>query len=170
MKITSNRVLVLLGTVAVLGGIAFFAWNKLVPSSQRSLELPGLAASGIADSSQHVSVSIALRDRNAEVTLHIQPGWHVNAHPASLEYLIPTTILAGRDGSLHEVQAKYPPGRSSGIVIDGKDIQVYEDGTVIRIPGFASLNGDPIVVRVQACSTRGICLPPANVAASMAGA
>ncbi len=166
MKIISNRVLVLLGTIVVLGSLAFFAWHALAPPSPPSQDLSSFATTGIADSSQYVSASVALRDRGVEVTLHIQPGWHVNAHPASLQYLIPTTILRGHEGSLHEVQANYPAGRSSGIIIEGKDIQVYEDGALIRIPGVASLNGDPIVVRVQACNTQGICLPPANVAAS----
>ena len=119
------------------------------------------------DSSRYVSASVAEHGQYGALTLHIAAGWHVNAHPASLEYLIPTTLSIERNGASHEVKAVYPPGRNSGVVLDGKNIQVYEDGTVIPFSGLVTGEGDRVVVRVQACNTKGICLPPADVVASI---
>lgn len=169
MKIASKHIVVMVAAVIALGAVAFFAWTRFLPAS-RQPEWADTPGNGIVNSSQQVSASIAMHDQTAEVTLHIRAGWHVNAHPASLDYLIPTTVMAERDGSLREVPASYPPGKQSGIIIDGKNIEVYEDGTVIPISGSAGLKGSRIVVRAQACNTEGVCLPPANIPASTAGA
>lgn len=166
MKKNVNRVLAASAAVVVLAVAAAFVWIEAGPRAH----LPSVTDSqaiGMADSSRYVSASVAARDHHAELTLHIATDWHVNANPASLESLIPTTLTLQGEGASHDAQAVYPPGRNSGIVIDGKDIQVYEDGTVIPFTAPSNLKSYRVVVHVQACSTQGICLPPANVVASM---
>lgn len=166
MKTRINQLVAAAAGVAVLAGIAVFArtqFDTLFHSTFAALGGPGMT-----DSSRYVSASVARHGQHdAALTLHIAAHWHVNANPASLEYLIPTTLSIERNGALREIKAVYPPGRNSGVVLDGKDIQVYEDGTVIPFSDLMPGEGDRIVVRVQACNTKGICLPPANVAASI---
>ncbi|TAM53916.1 MAG: disulfide bond formation protein DsbD [Paraburkholderia sp.] len=167
MKRNVNRILAATAAAAVLAGVALWASLQFC-SSQHAPASVVAGSNGMIDSSKYVSASIAEHERQATLTLtlHIAAGWHVNANPASLEYLIPTTLSIEGDGSPQEAKAVYPPGKDSGIVLDGKHIQVYEDGTVIPFLLPAGLANPRIVVHVQACSTQGICLPPANVVAS----
>lgn len=168
MKNRINHSLVMLGIVALMAGVALFAWYRfgLLSPTLASAESLG---SGIGDSSQQVSASVIMRGPSVDVTLHIRPGWHVNANPASLKYLIPTTVSIERGESSYAARANYPPGKNSGLIIDGKNIQVYDDDTIIPLSGLASLAGVHIVVHAQACSTKGVCLPPANVVATTGG-
>ena len=64
-----------------------------------------VARTGLADSSDKVRLNLAeggkaLIGETGEIvlTLDIEPGWHVNANPASMEFLIPTVAKssAGR--------------------------------------------------------------------------
>lgn len=104
--------------------------------------------------------------QNCTVTLHIGHDWHVNAHPASMDGLIASTVLIEHNGLQREVQADSPAGKSSGIVIDKTNIQIYEDGATIPVRNLAIQPGDRILVRVQAGNTQGICLAPATIVAS----
>lgn len=118
----------------------------------------------LADSSRSVSVSARMNNKEVEVVLHIKKGWHVNANPATLDDLIPTTITVLNQKRPLEAVAHYPAGHDSGIAIDGKTILVYEDMT--RIPVSLTQTEVPtrVMVKVQACNDQGICLPPAEVA------
>ncbi|PMS19711.1 disulfide bond formation protein DsbD [Trinickia dabaoshanensis] len=171
MKRNVNRILAATAAAAVLAGVALWASSQF-GSLQFGSSKPAPASvvagsSGMINSSNYVSASVAEHERQATLTLHITAGWHVNANPASLEYLIPTTLSIEGDGSPQEAKAVYPPGKDSGVVLEGKHIQVYEDGTVIPFSLPPSLPMHRIVVHVQACSTQGICLPPANIVASV---
>ncbi|MFL6579423.1 MAG: thioredoxin domain-containing protein [Burkholderiales bacterium] len=97
------------------------------------------------------------------VTVVIDAGYHVNANPASFDYLIPTTLsVEGAPG----VKIAYP----AGIVIkpefarDG--LKVYE-GT-ITLKGTAprgtltNRHRTTAQLKVQAC-TEEVCLPPATL-------
>lgn len=168
MKIRINRRLAMPSILAVMAGVALFAWHRfdlLSPTPASADSLGG----GIGDSSQQVSASVIMRGPSVDVTLHIRRGWHVNANPASLKYLIPTTVSIERGESSFAAQASYPPGKNSGLIIDGKNIQVYDDNTIISLSGLASLAGVHIMVHAQACSTKGVCLPPANIVATTGG-
>lgn len=112
-----------------------------------------------ANSASHVKASLARTGQDGVITLHIGRDWHVNANPASLDNLIPSTVLVARDDKEFPVKADYPVGTSSGIRIGTTDILVYDDGT--RIPVHDA--GQRLVVRVQACNDQGICLAPATI-------
>ncbi|OYV29172.1 MAG: hypothetical protein B7Z81_15270, partial [Acidocella sp. 20-61-6] len=63
-----------------------------------------------------VTVSISPADgakdnRSIAITLHIAKGWHVNANPPSLPFLIPTTVRAEISGKTVPLAVQYPPGR-----------------------------------------------------------
>ena len=64
-----------------------------------------VARTGLADSSDKVRLNLAeggkaLIGETGEIvlTLDIEPGWHVNANPASMEFLIPTVAKSSAGG------------------------------------------------------------------------
>lgn len=100
--------------------------------------------------------------------LAVKPGWHVNANPASLDFLVATRVTAfGDDDARLGFNADYPPGLDSGVKIDGRIIRVYEDGTTIHLapktPTHELIKHYKTVIvkiRLQACNDKGICLAP----------
>ena len=110
-----------------------------------------------------------------EVQLHIQKGWHVNANPASLRFLIPTTLKAEAAGQPVALDFRYPPGRESNITLGGRKIRVYDDRTILSadlpqgiVQGLASGKRLTILATVQSCSDKGVCLPPARLTTELA--
>ncbi|MGS1116536.1 disulfide bond formation protein DsbD [Castellaniella sp. UC4442_H9] len=116
-----------------------------------------------ANSANHVQASLAKMGQDGVITLHVGREWHVNANPASLDNLIPSTVLVEHNGQERAVQADYPTGKRSGIKIGATDILVYEDGTRISVHTLRIEAGDRLLVRVQACNDQGICLAPATI-------
>ncbi|TAL79009.1 MAG: hypothetical protein EPN76_04335 [Burkholderiaceae bacterium] len=168
MKYSSKRKAATLSVVVALAAVAvFFGWRQLSAPSTESASISATAVGGgIMDSSAHVTASFTVNGKDGIVTLHIGKNWHVNANPASLDNLIASTILIEHDGSQREAQATYPPGKSSGIIIDGTDVLVYENGVAVPVQSLGSEPSDRVLVRVQACNTQGVCLAPATITAS----
>lgn len=53
------------------------------------------AAAELADSALHVHVVNAIRSNETDefaITLCVDPGYHINANPATFGYLIPTML------------------------------------------------------------------------------
>lgn len=122
------------------------------------------------DSSAHVAATLTPDGHSGgTVRLRIDPDWHVNANPASLEQLIATTVLVEESGALHAAKASYPPGRDSGIMVNGADIRVYDDGTAIKLQSLPAAHEDQMRVRVQSCNTEGVCLAPATLPITKVG-
>lgn len=112
--------------------------------------------------------------RPLSVRLHMSSGWHVNAHPASLPSLIPTTLKATAAGKPVALHTQYPPGVNSGISLGGTAIKVYSSDTTLNatLPAKAvaaakAAGALRVTVQVQSCSNRGICLPPADLHARL---
>jgi uncharacterized protein len=101
------------------------------------------------------------------VTLTIDPGYHLNANPASMDYLIPTvvTVLRAPDAKI-----TYPVGHVFKPKFSPEGISVYEGSVVIRadLPkgGLASATREPLRVEVQACTAQ-LCLPSATLNVSV---
>ncbi len=79
------------------------------------------------------------------VELEIDEGWHVNANPASLEFLIPTTI-EGVEG-LETRPIEYPKGQRFRPAFVSDPIEVYEGRLEIpvELAGDARRDGRPDV-------------------------
>lgn len=141
----------------------------------------GLGQTGLPDSSDRVSVDAWFPgpvasdgSRDVRVRLHIDPAWHVNANPASLEALIPTTIQAQINGQTVPLEATYPPGRDSDIRLGDTTIKVYDDSTMISavlapetLEAAEAAGGVDLLVQVQSCSDEGICLAPTRLVARL---
>jgi uncharacterized protein len=101
------------------------------------------------------------------VTLTIDPSYHVNANPASADYLMPTVVTVP---GAPEAKIAYPEGQTFKPKFSPEGISVYEGSVAIRaeLPkgGLASAARAPMRIEVQACTDQ-ICLPPATLAVSL---
>jgi thiol:disulfide interchange protein DsbD len=101
------------------------------------------------------------------VIAEVKEGWHVNANPPSLEYLIPTEFkLEPVDGfTFGEVQ--YPEALRLKFAFADQELDVYEGRVIIRFPvsiAGGEQPGEKVIegtFRYQACNDE-ICLAPAN--------
>jgi hypothetical protein len=119
---------------------------------------------GTADRVRVTATTLATDDHDEiATTLKVDPGWHVNANPASFDYLIPTTVSFE---GLSATRVVYPQTVriKPKFALDGLD--VYEGVTKIvaifprgALKPAGSIRG---TLTVQACSDE-VCLPPAKI-------
>jgi uncharacterized protein len=118
------------------------------------------------DSADHVRIASLQRDGDKDqvtVTVTIDPGFHINANPASFDYLISTKLDITNQPPL---RVAYPPPVSFKPKFSDEPLAVYE-GTARIVAAFPQgvLNRTPYLfgtLTVQAC-TIDICLPPADL-------
>jgi uncharacterized protein YyaL (SSP411 family)/Zn-dependent protease with chaperone function len=89
--------------------------------------------------------------RRFEVTMQIRDGWHVNANPPSLPFLVPTRIGGEVRG------LAYPPAGRFRSAFAPDELAVYSGQAVIR--GEAAPRATGLELTYQACNDR-LCLPP----------
>jgi hypothetical protein len=152
------------------GELAAVANTTIYPGSSQATGQPFR----IPETADHVHASAAVKagptDDEIVVTLKVDDGYHINANPASFDYLIPTSIAFDHLNLLHTEYPK-PVRFKSAFAPDGLD--VYE-GTVSLIATFpkGSLKGLQEIqgaASVQACNTQ-ICLPPSKLPVPMTAA
>jgi uncharacterized protein len=101
------------------------------------------------------------------VTLTIDPSYHVNANPASADYLMPTVVTVP---GAPDAKITYPAGQVFKPKFSPEGISVYEGSVEIRaeLPKgrLTSAASTPLRIEVQACTAQ-ICLPPATLTASV---
>ena len=104
----------------------------------------------------------------AAVVAEIAPGYHINDHVPSLDYLIPTEVKLDAAKPVSVSRAVYPKGVPRKFAFLDTPISVYEGklsiGVLLKVeagaaPGIYTLTGS---LRYQACNERA-CLPPATV-------
>ena len=143
------------------------AWASLTTYAVLYGQTAQAKAEAALDSEAHVKAaaqgaSYADHDE-VLVTLTIDPGYHVNANPASIDYLIPTvvTVLSAPDAKI-----SYPTGHIFKPKFSTEGISAYEGSVAIRadLPkgSLASAARKSLQVEVQACTDR-LCLPPATL-------
>jgi uncharacterized protein YyaL (SSP411 family) len=118
----------------------------------------------------HVRVSAVAKGGATEdqivVTVEIDSGYHVNANPASYDYLIPTSVQFSQ---LHPSRVAYPDATRFKAEFAPAGLEVYEGSVQLRA-GFpphslGSSGANHGVVTVQACDLK-VCLPPSKIAFS----
>jgi hypothetical protein len=111
-------------------------------------------------SEDHVTASLTRREADPAqlvVRLGIDEGWHVNANPASLPFLIPTAVeVRGAEAVI-----RYPEGRPLRSEFAPEEILVYEGRVEIPVTLESDASPAHVALRYQACDER-ICLPPAR--------
>jgi thiol:disulfide interchange protein DsbD len=100
------------------------------------------------------------------VRLTIEPEWHINANPASDEFLIPTSLEFASDAlPFHVLDTVYPEALMVRLGFSESDVAVYSESALIGAlvkaddslrPGTYQLKGQ---VMWQACNDVS-CLPP----------
>ncbi|MBA1241096.1 hypothetical protein G7015_22030 [Pseudomonas kunmingensis] len=174
----------LAGVVVFLIAIAAFMFidtngNNLdaAQTERAGLEAPVPARTGLANSADKVRLTLSNGDAamagktgDFVLTLNIEPGWHVNANPASIEFLIPTVVSSSVNGQALEIPTQYPRGRLSDIVLGDTALEVYDDGASIRLRPdekqtavLEKVGRLEMIVRVQACRDEGVCLAPTDL-------
>lgn len=115
----------------------------------------------------HVRVTAARRSEASKdqvvITIEVDDGYHINANPASFDYLIPT---APRFENLKPAAVKYPKAARfrSAFAPDALDVYEGRVQVIASFPKGALPERDPIegAVDAQACDQQ-VCLPPSEL-------
>jgi thiol:disulfide interchange protein DsbD len=112
-------------------------------------------------------------DATLEVRLSIREPFHVNANPASEDYLIPTRLIVAPARGVSVGRPTYPEAEHKKFAFFEKPLAVYEGEVLLSAPVKASaayasapLSGE---VEYQACDDKS-CLPPAKARWSLSSA
>ncbi len=129
---------------------------------------PPDAPGGIPTSAEHVrvTVSAATRGEHDEIVaiLRVDPGWHINANPASFDYLIPTSVSFE---GLSPTRVIYPAAVRIKPRFAPDGLDVYEGVTrLVAIFPKAALGEIQKIrgtITLQACTDEE-CLLPSTIA------
>ncbi len=111
---------------------------------------------------------VAGQEYDLELVLVIDDGWHINANPASFDYLIPTKFSLEKRPGLRMVSVSYPKGEPYRLAAIEKPIVIYEKA--LRIPFRVAVASGATPGRlaaigqltVQACDDK-TCLAPSQM-------
>ncbi len=102
----------------------------------------------------------------------IDPGWHVNSHTPTFEWLIPTELRLELPDGWSAAQVRYPPHELKTFAFEDEPLAVY-DGRVVILADLVVPDGvaqDQVaiggVLAFQSCNDRQ-CLPPTEVRAKL---
>lgn len=104
----------------------------------------------------------------ARLTVLVGEGFHLQANPASQEYLVPTKLAVESAPGIRPGRPIYPPGRPYRLQGGASDLAIYDGSFEIRVPLEASNDAAPgnrslrTTLQYQACDNR-VCLKPTSV-------
>src|SRR5580693_6089248 len=118
----------------------------------------------------YVSLQPVPRGRAFQVAVvaKISPGFHINAHVPSEDYLIPTKVSADLSPGVFLVETTYPRGVMRSFRFSKTPLRVYEGSFTVlmklRANGSAPIGPQKINLTVgyQACN-QDACLPPTKI-------
>lgn len=154
--------------VILAAALSPFAYLACTPLALAQSALP--AASAVASPKAYVSNAPVPRGSTFEiaVVVGIMPGFHMNAHKVSEDYLIPTTLTAKLPMGIKELGTSYPPGVNKKLGFDEKPLSVYTGQFTVRVRMSAGANAPlgkmdlPFTLQYQACNDTA-CLPPVRI-------
>jgi DsbC/DsbD-like thiol-disulfide interchange protein len=163
VKSPGNRVPRLIAGI-VFVALAFFAVNVTAQ------ENPYPAAATVLQPQAYVSLQPVPRGRSFEIAVvaKISPGFHINAHVPSEDYLIPTKIMADLSPGVFLVETTYPRGVMRAFRFSKTPLRVYEGSFTVRMKlrasGTAPIGPQKLGLTVgyQACN-QDACLPPTKL-------
>jgi thioredoxin:protein disulfide reductase len=151
---------------------AFFSLFVLIAlaASAPAQDNPYPKAASVLQPQAYVSLQPVPRGRLFDVAVvsKITPGFHINAHEPSEEYLIPTKITADLPPGVVLVETTYPRGVMRAFRFSKTPLRVYETSFTVRMKlradAAAKLGAQTIGLTVgyQACN-QDACLPPTKV-------
>jgi thiol:disulfide interchange protein DsbD len=134
---------------------------------------PYPAAASVLQPQAYVSLQPVPRGHAFEIAVvaKISPGFHINAHEPSEDYLIPTKILADLPLGIALVETTYPRGVMRAFRFSKTPLRVYEGSFTVKMKLRAEA-GAPLgprkvglTVGYQACN-QDACLPPTKIPAT----
>lgn len=108
----------------------------------------------------------------ARLAVLVASGFHLQANPASEEYLVPTRLELAKGSDIRPGKPIYPPGRPYRLQGASSDLLTYEGRFEIRLPLEASARAKPGdrtltgKLHYQACDAK-TCLFPSSVAVKL---
>jgi DsbC/DsbD-like thiol-disulfide interchange protein len=160
-----------------LTSILFVGCSQSHPTEQPQADQT--TTSNVGSTSDVVKVKMAVTSipaggsGEAGVGLSILPGFHVNANPATFDYLIATQLNATQTEGISPGKPVYPTAEKKSFQFAKEPLSVYEGEVQIKLPLTVDTNAAkgshslPIKVRVQACDTEK-CYPPDTLSAVLA--
>jgi len=106
------------------------------------------------------------------VVAEVAPGYHINDHVPSLDYLIPTELKIAPAAPLALGPVLYPKGKAEKFTFLEQPISVYEGRLLVSAPLKVAADAQPGVYTLkgalayQACNDHA-CLPPTNLPLSL---
>jgi frataxin-like iron-binding protein CyaY len=146
--------------------LVFVAMTATAPAQDKAFA----RAASVLQPQAYVSLQPVPRGRSFEVAVvaKITPGFHVNAHEPSEEYLIPTKITADLPPGIVLLETTYPRGVMRGFRFAKTELRVYDGSFTVRMKLRAEA-GAPLgpqkiglTVAYQACN-QDACLPPTRI-------
>jgi len=118
----------------------------------------------------YVSLQPVPRGRSFDIAVvaKISPGFHINAHVPSEDYLIPTKVMADLSPGVLLVETTYPRGVMRAFRFSKTPLRVYEGSFTVRMrlraSGSAPVGPQKIglTIAYQACN-QDACLPPTKI-------
>jgi thiol:disulfide interchange protein len=107
-----------------------------------------------------------------EARVSIVPGWHVNAHKPTFEYLIPTEIAMTLPSGWMTAAVRYPEPKLQKFAFEPEPLAVYDDQITIAadlaLPKGVAPGTYPVRASLsyQSCNDRQ-CLPPVTTEAKL---
>jgi thiol:disulfide interchange protein DsbD len=107
-------------------------------------------------------------EARARLHLTIAAGWHVNANPPALDYMIPTVVELRGGSGITGGKPIYPKPSTTKLSFEDHELLVYDGQTTIDVPLTAATTAGPGrrtvegALRFQACNDQ-VCLAPASV-------
>ena len=153
----------------LLARIVFLALAVLtVNASAQDNAFP--PAGSVLQPQAYVSLQPVPRGRSFEIAVvaKISPGFHINAHVPSEDYLIPTKVMADLSPGVFLVETTYPRGVMRAFRFSKTPLRVYEGSFTVRMKlranGSAPIGPQKIGLTVgyQACN-QDACLPPTKL-------
>src|ERR1700704_3366435 len=154
---------------------AIFASLGLVALAAIALaqDNPYPQAASVLQPQAFVSIQPVPRGHAFEIAVvaKISPGFHINAHEPSEEYLIPTKIMADLPPGISLVETTYPRGVMRAFRFSKTPLRVYDGSFTVKMKLRAEA-GAPLgpkkiglTVGYQACN-QDACLPPTKIPAT----
>jgi thiol:disulfide interchange protein DsbD len=151
---------------ACLVVLALVALGATTPAQETAFS----RAASVLQPQAYVSLQPVPRGRAFEIAVvaKITPGFHVNAHEPSEEYLIPTKVTADLPPGITVVETDYPRGVMRAFQFSKTPLRVYETSFTVRMKmraGNSAALGRhkiPLTVGYQACN-QDSCLPPTKI-------
>ena len=146
---------------------ALLRLNYIIPAANTAPEQTEAPTSQDAiETKAHVKISATEPKREGDrltvtAILDIAEGWHINANPASLDFLIHTSVDVREDSGTAEAKPDYPSAKAMTTPLG--DVKVYEGK--VSIPVTVTLPRKTenlrLLIRAQACKDT-TCLAPSD--------